>query len=115
MATDPIIGITLMAQNQDDRYLTVNDSIVILAALAGGRANQVLLNAPPGSPAEGDVYVCGTAPTGAWASNAEDVAIYYNSAWVFVTKKAGMRFWDQNSGSFKYYSDAVSPNAWVAG
>jgi hypothetical protein len=40
-------------------------------------------NAPPGSPADGDTYLVGTSPTGAWASNPSSIARYTNGAWVF--------------------------------
>ncbi len=44
--------------------------------------NQVGLNAPPGSPAMGDSYIVGAAPTGAWATQAHNLA-QWNGAWVF--------------------------------
>jgi len=42
-------------------------------------------NTPPGSPAGGDAYLIGSSPTGAWASNADELTIYNEdaSAWEF--------------------------------
>lgn len=42
-----------------------------------------VLNAPPGSPTAGDRYLVGTAPSGAWASNPNQVAEWNGSAWAF--------------------------------
>ena len=42
-------------------------------------------NAPPASPSDGDRYIVGTAPTGAWAGHAGDVAVYETDTWVFST------------------------------
>ena len=50
-----------------------------------------LTNTPPGSPTDGDVYIIGAAPTGAWAGNAGNVARWYanDGAWDFYTPKDG--------------------------
>jgi len=41
-------------------------------------------NAPPGSPATGDIYLVGNSPSGAWVGHAKDVAEWNGSAWVFT-------------------------------
>lgn len=50
-----------------------------------------LTNTPPGSPSDGDVYIIGAAPTGAWAGNAGKVARWSanDGAWDFYTPKNG--------------------------
>jgi hypothetical protein len=48
------------------------------------------LNTPPASPVAGDRYIVGSAPTGAWASNAKDIAQWSGSAWLFDVKSEGM-------------------------
>jgi hypothetical protein len=46
-------------------------------------------NAPPGSPVTGDMYVVGTAPTGAWAGRANNLAQWTGSAWLFTAPDRG--------------------------
>lgn len=41
-------------------------------------------NTPPGSPAIGDAYIVGVAPSGAWAAHANELALYTSRGWVFV-------------------------------
>lgn len=41
-------------------------------------------NTPPGSPVDNDMYVVGTSPTGAWAGQANKLAQWVLSAWVFT-------------------------------
>ena len=50
-----------------------------------------LTNTPPGSPANGDCYIIGAAPTGAWAGQGGKVARYSTvaAAWEFFTPKNG--------------------------
>lgn len=57
-----------------------------------------LTNTPPGSPTDGDVYIIGAAPTGAWAGNAGKVARWYanGGTWDFYTPKNG---WTLQSNS----------------
>lgn len=68
-------------------------------------------NAPPGSPVDGQVYVVGTAPTGAWVSNANAIARWNaaGSAWEFFAPAVG---WWIAVGANDY---RFSGTAWVAG
>lgn len=105
------LGITELAETQNNRSVTINEAIAKLEAGATFfAAIQVLLNAPPVSPAEGDLYVVGTAGTGDWSGHSENVAFYYNAAWLFFAPIEGMFAWDQTSNSLKYYDGAD----WVA-
>jgi hypothetical protein len=104
------LGITELAATQVDRSVTINEAIAKLEAGATFfAAIQVLLNTPPGSPAEGDLYVVGTAGTGAWSGHNNNVTVYYNAAWLFFAPFEGMFAWDQTSDSLKRYSGS----AWV--
>ncbi|MFB3882695.1 MAG: DUF2793 domain-containing protein [Armatimonadota bacterium] len=47
------------------------------------------LSAPPGSPAEGDRYIVGAAPTGVWTGHAGDIAWYDGAAWQFDNPEEG--------------------------
>jgi len=51
-------------------------------------------NTPPGSPANGNVYLCADAPTGAWAGQAGKLAVYRSGGWVFVAPKQGWLIYD---------------------
>ena len=81
MATTPVLGIPELAAQQQQPEVTHNIGILLLQALQYGA--KAIQNAPPGSPAAGDVYVVGTSPTGAWSGRANTIAIYYGG-WKFV-------------------------------
>ena len=104
MTTSNRLAITELASTQTDRAATVNDAIAKLEAGATCfAAKQVSLNTPPGSPAEGDLYVVGTVPTGAWASNAKQVTVYYNAAWIFLPLFEGQIAYDQSTNTLYFY------------
>lgn len=55
-------------------------------------------NAPPGSPATGDIYLVGTSPSGAWVGHAKDIAEWNGSSWDFT---------DGVQGDFLYNATTV--------
>lgn len=48
-------------------------------------------NTPPGSPAAGDCYVVGSAPTGAWVGRSGQVAVFDDGAWRYGVPRLGWR------------------------
>lgn len=64
-------------------------------------------NTPPGSPANGDRYVCGTSPTGAWSGQANKYATYLGSAWEFRTPIEGDLVYDQTADTHKVYDGSA--------
>jgi hypothetical protein len=68
------------------------------------------LATPPGSPAQGVCYLVAGSPTGAWASNAGDLAFYMGSAWEFITPLEGFSAWVSDEDVFLIYTGA----AWAA-
>lgn len=83
MTTSPDLGIPYIAGQQAQPEVTHNDALNMLIALQKGAIDKDL-NAPPGSPSNGDVYIVGGSPTGAWAGKANKIAIYTTTAWTFV-------------------------------
>lgn len=51
-------------------------------------------NGPPVTPVEGESWIIGTAPTGAWFDHTNDIATYAGGTWTFVKPPSGMRVFD---------------------
>jgi hypothetical protein len=66
-------------------------------------------NTPPVSPANGDRYLVNTAPTGAWAGQANKFAIWYTSFWSFRSPVEGEETYLQNTDEWLFYDGT----AWV--
>ena len=62
-----------------------------LDGLVMPNAKGYLTNTPPGAPSDGDLYIIGAAPTGAWAGNGGKVTRWSSltAAWEFYTPKNG--------------------------
>lgn len=68
------------------------------------------LSAPPVSPAIGDTYIVGAAPTGAWAGHVNHVAIWSGVGWLFTVPKSGAHAWMQDEPAPSIYFDG---SAWA--
>jgi len=75
----------------------------------------------PGTPANGDCYIVGTSPTGAWAGHDKDIAIYYTSTgWMFVDAVVGLRAFNRATSDYWRFNgtnwiEEVSSTADVSG
>ena len=74
-------SIPFVPENTIDPAAGLNESLLTVDALLQLAVVSVGDNAPPGSPVNGARYVVGTAPTGAWAGRANQVAQWLDGAW----------------------------------
>lgn len=81
MSTTPDTGLPLLASQQSQPEITHNEAVTLLAALHNGVSG--VSNTPAGSPAEGDAWIVGSAPSGAWAGRANAIATYSGGGWRF--------------------------------
>jgi hypothetical protein len=108
MATTPHIGLTLVEQSQAQKEITVNQAFTRIDALLNSGAESRVQNTPPVSPADGDVYIVGASPTGAWAGKAYQIT-YFEQVWRFIVPNAGASLWVNDEG-FAYSFDGTN---WV--
>ena len=89
MADTNRLVLPLLAASQAQKHVTVNEALKLLDAIIQAGVIDKDLTAPPGSPSEGDIYIVGASATGDWAGQDDDLAIYQDGAWVFVTPLNG--------------------------
>lgn len=64
-------------------------------------------NTPPaGTPTNGSLYICGSAPTGVWAGQPRALALYAANEWIFLTPKEGWTVFNKNLNRHLVFSDA---------
>lgn len=88
MPTSPRYGLTQLTEGQASGETTANEYLAALEIIKGGKVLDRDLATPPGSPANGDLYIVAASPTGAWSGWAGRLA-YYLNGWKSVVPQSG--------------------------
>lgn len=91
-------GVTVIVTSDGYRY-RISDFRMPRSVL---RAN---LSTPPASPSIGDAYFTSAAPTGDWANNPEEVAVWTSRGWVFVAPQVGEQIYVADGSQRWLYLD----------
>lgn len=86
----PRLALPYYTDGQTAPQATLSEQLNALDAMAAPNVLTWQGNTPPGSPADGDLHLVGSSPTGAWSGQAGKLALYF-SGWTFHTPKTGMR------------------------
>lgn len=106
MANTPNLGLPILSASQASKHVTLNQSLRKLDALCTPfvTVKDKDLNTPPSSPVDGDRYIVGLSPTGAWTGYASKVAYYDTNGWVFYTPLEGWLFYIADEDLFMEYT-----------
>lgn len=83
---------------QTQKEFFVNEAHARIDALLHP-AVESIANDPPASPAEGECWLAGNTPTGAWAGHPDHLACFSAGTWLMVAPTEGMRVYDKSSGA----------------
>ena len=89
MAQTARLGLALMAAAQAQKHVTHNDALLSLDALVQAVVLETDRLSPPAVPQEGDAYLIGTSPTGAFAGQSGMLAAYLTGSWRFFQPQTG--------------------------
>jgi hypothetical protein len=91
MTDTPHLGLPQIEAAQAQKHVTHNEALRILDSLVQLSVLDRDLNAPPGSPSEGQRWIvkASPAPTGAWTGHGHAVAAWQDGAWQFSTPQTG--------------------------
>ncbi len=93
----PRLGLGLLFSGQSQKEFFVNEAHALVDALLHP-AVEGEADAPPPTPEEGECWLVGDTPTGAWADRAGSVASYQAGSWIFAAPRDGFRLLDRPSG-----------------
>ncbi|MBB6427536.1 DUF2793 domain-containing protein [Sphingopyxis sp. JAI128] len=91
MPATPRLALPLLAVAQAQKEVTHNEALVLLDALVHAAVLDGPLADPPADPAEGQCWIVGSDPTGAWSGQATAIAFWSAGGWRFAAPRAGMR------------------------
>jgi hypothetical protein len=108
MATTSHLGIALVEQAQAQKEITINQAFSRIDALLNTGAKSRAIATPPALPANGDLYIVASSPTGDWVGQAEKIT-YFDEIWRFITPIEGMTLWVNDEDLLYSYNGS----AWV--
>lgn len=91
--TTPCFGLPLLAAGQAQKELDHNEALTLLDALVQPIVQTLGDNTPPAAPFEGQGWIVGSAPGGAWAGQAGAMALWTAGGWRFVSPPEGTAVW----------------------
>ncbi|QZH76357.1 MAG: DUF2793 domain-containing protein [Erythrobacter sp.] len=98
---------------QAQKELTLNEALAridgLLHPVAEGEAD-----APPASPADGECWIVGTAPTGDWSGQSGAIALRQAGNWLFVAPREGTSVYDRAAGSMARYDSGWQRNSAIS-
>ena len=99
----PRLALPEIAEAQEITEESWNNTLLQLDAFADVYLLGQFVEAPPSSPNDGDTYLLGSAPTGAWSGYAYKIAYCIDGAWNFYAPFNGLRAFVAGSDSFIVY------------
>jgi hypothetical protein len=93
MDQTPNLALPYIASAQAQKHVTHNEAIRALDALVQLAVIDRDLTTPPTTPANGDRYIVGPSPSGAWLGHANKIAAWQDGAWAFLTPREGWLAW----------------------
>lgn len=79
----------LLAVGQMQKEVTHNEALTLIDALIAPVAEASGVNDPPAAPLNGQCWLVGAAPTGAWAGAALHLACWTSGGWRMIAPRAG--------------------------
>ncbi len=103
----PRLRLAQLVSLQELNAVTWNEALAQLDALVDLCLSGQYVNTPPSSPSDGDAYLIGGAPTGAWSGQPYKIAVCLDGAWRFYTPFNGLRAYVTTTGAFIVYLNGV--------
>ena len=102
-----ILGLPYLLPSQAQKHVTHNEALRRLDILVQLAVTAIGAETPPADPEDGAVWALGSAPTGAWAGQADRLAAWIDGTWIFIAPRPGWRAWDQDSGALYLWDGAA--------
>ena len=106
-------GLPLIEAGQAQKEVFHNEAVTLIDLLVQASVVAAGLDTPPASPAAGQAWIVGTAPTGVWTGHANAVAGWTQGGWRFLPPREGMALWSEASGTVLRWRSGAWENGLV--
>ena len=104
ISASPRFGLPLLFAGQAQKEFFVNEAHALIDALLHA-AIEGSADSPPPTPEEGECWLVGDEPSGAWADHAGMLAAYQAGDWLFAAPRDGLHLLDRSTGQDIRYLD----------
>lgn len=112
MTTTPRFALPLITPGQAQKEAYHNEALVAVDAAVHASVEGAPQNGPPANPVEGQCWIVGSAPTGAWLGKTDSLAAWTSGGWRFIAPVVGMTAWDKLAGHWRHWSGSVWSIGW---
>lgn len=105
----PQLALPYLMPAQAQKHVTHNAALQILDALVQLRLLALEVTDPPTDPSNGAAYALAETPSGAWAGQGLQLAIWQDGQWLFVTPRRGWRAWVESNAALHVWDGS----AWI--
>lgn len=106
MTVTPRLLLPLLAAGQAQKHVTHNDALMRLDALVHLVVDSRTQAAPPASPGELSAYIVPAGGTGAFAGRTDQVALFEDGGWSFLTPRTGWQAWIADEAEHNLWTGA---------
>ncbi|GAA4781181.1 hypothetical protein GCM10023219_31770 [Stakelama sediminis] len=99
------LSLPLLSAGQAQKEMTHNEALTLIDMLMVPAVQAVGQDDPPGTPAAGECWIVGAAPTGDWVGQTNALACWTDGGWRFVSARAGQAIWSVPDDVFAVFSD----------
>ena len=101
------LALPLLAMAQAQKEVTHNEALTLLDLLVQPVVEAGPQSVPPSAPGAGQGWIVGAAPTGAWAGEADALALWTAGGWRFIAPRPGMRTLRLSDGAWLRFDGAT--------
>ena len=104
-------ALPFIAPGQAQKEMFHNEALTRIDALLEPVVEAVALDDPPASPAPGQCWIVGAAPSGAWAGAVGSIAAWTDGGWRFLAPAMATTVWSRADALFARFDGSV----WIIG
>jgi len=105
--TSARFALPFLMPGQAQKELYHNEALASLDAALHASVVENARNDPPGSPAVGESWIVGAAPTGIWGAREMELATWSGAGWRFTAPVPGMMVWNQLDECWMYWNGSL--------
>lgn len=97
------LALPFIAPGQSQKELFHNEALQMIDTIAAAAVEEAPRNDPPVTPVQGNCFIVGAAPTGAWAGKASTLAAFSAAGWRFIEPVDGLQVWVKSTSIWAAY------------